>query len=119
MLKFLADENFNNDIVRGLIRENPQIDIIRVQEVSLVSVEDPVILEWAAKEDRILLTHDVHTMPAFAYDRVKDGLPMPGVFAVRKAGTPLGQAISELRFLAEGSFDSEYNGLVIYVPLHW
>jgi len=48
MLLLIADENFNNDIVRGLLRQNPNLDIVRVQDVGLRGEEDPVILEWAA-----------------------------------------------------------------------
>jgi predicted nuclease of predicted toxin-antitoxin system len=57
-MKFLADENFDNSIVRGLMRRQPDIDIIRVQDVGLSGEDDPIVLEWAAKEGRILLTHD-------------------------------------------------------------
>ena len=35
MLRFAADENFNGDIVRGLLRRNPNVDIVRVQDVGL------------------------------------------------------------------------------------
>lgn len=47
MLKLLADENFDNTIVRGLWRRNPNIDIVRVQDVGLLSEDDPTILAWA------------------------------------------------------------------------
>ncbi len=30
-----ADENFNNDIVRGLLRREPKLDIVRIQDVGL------------------------------------------------------------------------------------
>ncbi|MBA7674866.1 hypothetical protein ES703_83091 [subsurface metagenome] len=30
MLLFVAGENFNNDIVRGLLRRKPELDIVRV-----------------------------------------------------------------------------------------
>ncbi len=30
MLRLVADENFNNDIVRGLLRRKPDLDIVRV-----------------------------------------------------------------------------------------
>ena len=82
MLLLVSDENFNNDIVRGLLRRNPDLDIIRVQDVGLRGAEDPDILEWAANEDRVVLTHDAATMASFAYDRVKRGLSMPGVIEV-------------------------------------
>ena len=35
MLLLVADENFNNDIVRGLQRRKPDVDIVRVQDVGL------------------------------------------------------------------------------------
>jgi len=33
MLLLVADENFNNDILRGLLRRNPLLDIVRIQDV--------------------------------------------------------------------------------------
>ena len=68
MLKFLADENFNNDILRGLIRRVPELNIARVQDVGLAGADDPTILEWAASQGRVLLTHDVPTITRFAYE---------------------------------------------------
>ena len=79
MLFLVADENFNNDIVRGLLRIKPNLDIVRVQDVGLFSADDPTVLEWAASQDRILLTHDVATITKYAYDRVNLGKYMPGV----------------------------------------
>jgi len=55
MLRLAADENFNNDIVRGLLRRKPDLDIVRVQEVGLSGADDPTILEWTAQEGRVLL----------------------------------------------------------------
>jgi len=78
MLLLVADENFNNDIVRGLLRRKPDLDIVRVQDVGLRGEEDPVILEWAAQEGRVLLTPDAATMTYFAYERVRAGKPLPG-----------------------------------------
>ncbi len=36
-----ADENLNNDIIRGLLRRNPDIDIVRVQDAGLSGADDP------------------------------------------------------------------------------
>ena len=58
MLSFASDENFNNDIVRGLLRRIPDLDVVRVQDVGLSGADDPDILEWAANDGRIMLTHD-------------------------------------------------------------
>jgi len=35
MIEFAVDENFNNDILRGLVRRFPGVDIARVQDVGL------------------------------------------------------------------------------------
>jgi predicted nuclease of predicted toxin-antitoxin system len=66
MLKLATDENFNGNILRGLLRQNPHIDVIRVQDTDLYQADDPAVLEWVAKEGRVLLTHDVRTMPGYA-----------------------------------------------------
>jgi predicted nuclease of predicted toxin-antitoxin system len=93
--RLAADENFNNDIVRGLLRRKPDLDIVRVQDVGLSGSDDASVLEWAAQEDRVLLTHDVTTLTRFAYDRVRAGLLMSGVFEVNRA-VPVGLAIEDI-----------------------
>ena len=66
MLHLLADENFNNDILRGVLRRKPDADIVRVQDVGLSGADDPAVLAWAAEAGRVLLTHDVTTITKYA-----------------------------------------------------
>jgi hypothetical protein len=65
-LRFLVDEDFDNDILRGVLRRRPQVDIVRVQDIGLSGMKDCLVLEWAAGEGRIVLTHDVSTMTKHA-----------------------------------------------------
>ena len=58
MLRLAADENLNNDIVRGLLRRRSNLDIVRVQDVGLSGADDPTVLAWAAQQGRVLITHD-------------------------------------------------------------
>jgi Domain of unknown function (DUF5615) len=116
MLKFVADENLNYDIVRGVRRRNPVIDIVRVQDIGLPGADDPSVLEWAARDNLVLLTHDVTTMTHYAYERVKAGKPMPGVFEIGRH-VPIGIAIEEIVLLAECSLEDEWEGQVRYLPL--
>ena len=116
MLRLAADENFNNDIVRGLWRRKPELDIVRIQDVGLSGADDPTVLEWAAREGRVLLTHDVTTMTRYAYERVRADQPMPGVFEVSRA-VPIGLAIEDILLLAECSLEGEWEGQVRYLPL--
>lgn len=116
MTRFLADENFNNQIMRGVLRQNPDVDIVRVQDVSLSGTDDPVVLAWAAQEDRIVLTHDVATMITFAYERIQAGLSMPGLFEVSRR-IPVGLAIEEIILIAECSLEGEWERQVSFLPL--
>jgi predicted nuclease of predicted toxin-antitoxin system len=116
MLHLLSDENFNGDIVRGLLLRRPDLDLVRVQDVGLEGADDPAVLAFAAENNRILLTHDRATMPDFAYARVASGEPMPGVFVVHDR-MPVRQAIDELILADEGSEQGEWAGRVVYLPL--
>lgn len=49
MLRLLADENSNNDILRGLLRKVSSVDIARLQDTRLFSSPDERVLEWAAQ----------------------------------------------------------------------
>ena len=67
MLRLLADENFNNHLIRGLFRQNPLLDLVRIQDIGLSGADDPTVLDWAAQENRILLTHDVNTITSLTH----------------------------------------------------
>lgn len=116
MIRLAADEDLDNRIVRGVLRRNPEIDFIRVQDVGLSGAEDSTVLEWAAQEGRVLFTHDVATMTRHAYERMQEGKRMPGVFEVPRS-LPIGQAIEDILLIAECSLEGEWEGQVRYLPL--
>ena len=116
MLRLAVDEDFDNRIVRGLLRLLPTLDIVRVQDAGLLGKSDPAVLEWAATENRTLLTHDATTMTKHAYARVESGKPMAGVFEIGQE-IPIGEAIADLILIATCSLDNEYNNQVRYLPL--
>jgi hypothetical protein len=116
LLRLAADENFNGYIVRGLLRRNPDLDILRVQDTEVSEADDPTVLEWAAREGRVLVTHDVNTITRFAYERVIEGKPMPGIFEVSDS-LPVGRAIEDLLLLAECSEEGDWEGQILYIPL--
>ena len=62
MLRFLADVCFNGSVFRALQRSNPQLDIVRAQDVGLNGEPDPRVLAWAAEQGRLVLSHDVNTL---------------------------------------------------------
>ncbi|MGQ0634601.1 MAG: DUF5615 family PIN-like protein [Planctomycetaceae bacterium] len=116
MLKLVSDENFNADILRGLYRRRPGLDVVRVQDIGLKSTPDADILASAATDSRILLTHDRETMPLCAYSRIQARQPMPGVFLVSDT-MPIGQAIDEILLAIECLGPEECRDLVRFFPL--
>lgn len=112
----MADEDFNRIIVRGVLRTRPDIDIVRAQDVGLRAQNDLAVLNWAATNQRIVLTHDAQTMPAQAYERILNSLPMPGVFVVQQQES-VSRIIEEIILIAECSEENEWEGQVNYLPL--
>src|SRR5262245_7071396 len=60
--KFLADANFDLVILAAKRRE-PVFDFQTAPAAGLAGLEDPDVLAVAARAGRVLLTHDVRTMP--------------------------------------------------------
>ena len=116
MIRFLADENFNGRILRGVLREHPDADIVRVQDTALYAAPDPQVLEWAAQEKRVVLTHDIETMIGFARARLEKGQAMSGLIMVRDT-VPLGQVIEDLLLILEATDEDEWDNVIMFLPL--
>ncbi|MBD2177846.1 DUF5615 family PIN-like protein [Pseudanabaena sp. FACHB-1998] len=115
-MKFLADENFDNTIIRGLLRRKPDVDVVSVRDIGLAGEDDPTVLEWAAQENRILLSHDVATITRYAYERIAAGQPMTGVIEVT-FDAPIGRVIEDLLVILDCSLEGELEGQIYYLPL--
>jgi hypothetical protein len=116
VLRWLADENFNNDILRALFRGNPAIDVIRAQDTGLTGLDDAALLAWAAEHDRVLWTHDVTTVTAHTSQRVRKGEPMPDVFEVSRK-VSIRVAVDDILLVTECSRRGEWEGQVRFLPI--
>ncbi len=116
MLRFLADENLNNGIVRGIRRRVPSVSIVRIQDVGMTGMDDSAVLDWAAANQLIVLTHDVCTMTRYATERVAAGMSMPGLIEISRKSS-LSVVIEDVILIAECGTDGEFEGQVIYLPL--
>lgn len=115
-MKFAADENFDNRILRGLLRRQPELDIVRVQDTEMMGSDDPTLLDWAAREGRILLTHDQRTIPRHALARIAAGKTISGVI-VSSADLPVGVVIEDILLISEGSSALEWLNQIQRLPL--
>ena len=114
MLDLAADENFNRRVLRGLQQRAPDLDVVRIQDVGLRTLDDPTILTWCADNGRVLLTHDRRTMERHAYERVRAGLPMTGVMIVNDRSPP-GPMIGAILREALVKDPAEYADKVIHI----
>lgn len=116
MMRFAADENFNGKVLSKLRQRLPDTDIVRVQDTKMYQSPDPDVLAWAAQDGRILLTHDVQTMPGFVYERVRAGQPVPGVIVVHR-DIPIGLVIDELEMMIGAGSPADFENQVKYIPI--
>jgi predicted nuclease of predicted toxin-antitoxin system len=117
MVRVLTDFDFNGRIVRGVLRLRPGFDLVRIQDTGLAqNTPDPDILEWAAANDRIVLTHDRNTMVGFAHARVAAGHPMPGLIVADNTAS-IGQIIDDLLLIDDLTMQADWANRVEYLPM--
>ena len=62
-IKFQADADLNEDILTGARRRERAVDFQTAGEAGLRDVPDEQVLAQAAREGRVLVSHDRRTMP--------------------------------------------------------
>lgn len=77
-IRFQADADLRRAIVLGVRRRQPGIDFRDAYEAGLRGLNDDQVLELAALENRVLVSHDQKTMPyhfaRFVASRTSPGL---------------------------------------------
>lgn len=116
MLKLLIDENLDQRILRGVQLRIPGLEYTVVQETSLAGAEDAALLEWAAVDPHVLVTHDRNTMIKAAFDRIRSGQKTAGLVVVKKE-LPLTRAIEDLVLLVECSTEADFEDQVVFIPM--
>ncbi len=99
-VQYLFDENCNGRIVRGVRRRTTTLSTLTAQEAGLENAPDSVILETAAADGRVVISHDFRTMKVHAEERLRRHLPMAGLLLLHQT-YPVGQAIEDLVLIAE------------------
>jgi Domain of unknown function (DUF5615) len=108
-VRFLADEDLDADIIEGLRSREPAIDILDAKKAGLRGTKDPVLLELAAQQERILVSHDRRTMTRYFRERLAAGKSNPGLFIVPSAA-PLVR--SSNRFSWSGLHPKRRSGVI-------
>jgi hypothetical protein len=74
------------------------------------------VLEFAAEEERILVSHDVSTMPIHFAEIMTQRASSPGVILLPQS-MPIGDAIDEIILIWAASDASEWRNKISWLPL--
>jgi len=112
--RFLADADLNGAILSGAVRRGGHLDFKRAEEVPLESLSDDVVLTIAAEDGRVLVSHDVSTMP----DHFREYIcrrSSPGVILVPQE-LSVGKAIESILLISEACDEHDLANRVCLVP---
>jgi hypothetical protein len=120
-LRYVLDEHLRGALWRAIQWHNSSgvypLDVVRVDDPADLPLgsDDPALLLWAEREQRILVTHDPDTMPKHLADHLAGGHHSPGVFMLRPHST-LPQILSFLRDDAYASEPAEWQDRIHFIP---
>lgn len=113
-LRFQADNDLDQRIVVATRRLDPGIDFQTAPALGLHNVDDPDVLTLAAREGRVLVSHDRKTMPDHFREFVA-AHESPGVIIVSQK-LPVGRAAELLHLLWAASEAEEYVNIIYDLP---
>jgi hypothetical protein len=71
-VKWLADENFRNAILRGVLRQAPDFNCVRAQDIPAIAGRDDLtMLRYATEQGRVVVTYDLSTMVPAMREQVR------------------------------------------------
>jgi hypothetical protein len=114
-VRFLADEDLDSDIIESLRSREPAIDILDVKKAGLRGTADPVLLDLAAEQDRIVITHDRRTMTRYVWERLAAGRLNPGVFIVPQR-CAIAEIVESLILVWTASQEEDWRDRIVYLP---
>jgi predicted nuclease of predicted toxin-antitoxin system len=114
-IRLLADADLNFNIVTGARLREPRIDFLSAVEAGLKGIGDPEVLAFAARQDRILVSHDMSTIPVHFARILHDGKKSPGVFLVSQ-DTAVREVIDVVVLIWLTSWPVEWENQIVHLP---
>ncbi len=112
------DENVDPIYKTQLHRRNPDIVMWVVGEPGTPArgTLDPDILCWCEDYNFVLVTNNRTSMPVHLTEHIAAGRHIPGIFILNPK-LSMGQTIEDLIFVAEASFENEYQDRIVNLPV--
>lgn len=114
-VRFQADADIDQTIVKVTLRREPAIDFQTARTAELAFKSDPEVLAFAAREGRLLVTHDQSTMPAH-FRRFLEHSTSPGVLIIPQS-VEIHDAVEELLLIWQASEAEEWMNRMTFLPL--
>ena len=114
-IRFQADADLNRIIVLATIRREPSIDFLTADAMDLAGRKDPEVLAIAAREGRVLVSHDQKTMPQHFADFILQ-TSCPGVLIVPQH-LPVAAVVEDLLLIWFLTEAEEWVNRIRYLPL--
>ena len=120
-LRYVLDEHLRGPLWRAIQWHNGRgqypLDVVRVGDPAdlPLGAEDPLILLWIEREQRILVTHDPDSMANHLTAHLDAGHHAPGIFIVRPHST-LPQIVTFLVDAAYASRLEEWKDRISFIP---
>ena len=116
-VRFLFDEDTDPDLIAGLLRREPAIDILRVgwPGAPAEKTKDPEVLLAAEALGRFLVSRDKRTMPDHLRAHFEGGHHTHGVALLRN-GFSFGVLLDELLMIWSCSEAEEWADVTVYLP---
>ena len=114
-IRFQADADFNQNILLATVRREPSIDFQTAEAAGLTRRRDSDVLVTAAREGRMLVTHDQKTMPRHFAEFIGTGTS-PGVLVVPQH-LPVAAVTEELLSIWITTEAEEWVNRISYLPL--
>jgi hypothetical protein len=111
-IRFLADADLNAVLVNGVRRREPSVDFLTAHVAGLRNLNDPEVMDLV----RVLVSHDVGTMPSHSRAFRNAGKHSPGVFLVPQS-LDVATAIDELLLIWLASEASQWEDRLEWLPL--
>lgn len=113
-MRFQADADLKQAILKGTLRRHPNIDFQSADAAKLEGKTDQEVLAIAAHDSRISVSHDRRTMPA-EFGKFVMARPSSGVLIVSQK-LPVKDAVEALCLVWEASTAEEWINQIMSIP---
>ncbi|HVF29285.1 MAG TPA: DUF5615 family PIN-like protein [Pyrinomonadaceae bacterium] len=114
-IRFQADADLKQSIVTAARRREPGLDFQLAGAAQLEGLPDPEVLTAAARDGRVLVSHDKRTLPQHFAEFVQLQ-PSPGVIIVPQR-ILIATAVEELLLIWHASTPEEWIDRIAHLPL--